>query len=212
MKQSKILSCGFAVAGMLLAACAVALSLTRLHADPVLVAVPDAAEQCAQALMDALERGNYGDAGEMMYGTPDLGVDRAASDEVGQMLWKAFTDSLEYEFSGEFYTTDSGVARDVTITTLDITSVTATLKERSQALLEHRVKKAEDVSQVYDENNEYREEFVMNVLFDAVYQSLREDARYTSQTVTLNLVYRQGQWWVMPDTALLAAISGGTAG
>jgi hypothetical protein len=100
----------------------------------------------------------------------------------------------------------------VSITALELASVTENLKQRSQELLARRVEKADDVSQIYDENNEYREDFVMNVLFDAVYQSLQEDTRLATEVVTLNLVYRQGQWWVMPDANLLSAVSGGIAG
>jgi len=162
--------------------------------------------------MIALSRGEFEEAEKMLYGNPSLGVDRQASDDVGSLIWDAFVDSIEYEFSGDFYATDTGIARNVTITTLELASVTESLRERSQVLLERRVKNAEDVSQVYDENNDYREDFVLNVLYDAAYQSLQEDARYVSQDVTLNLVFRQGKWWVMPDQPLLAAISGGTAG
>jgi len=212
MKQTKMLSAIFAAVGLLLAAAAVALSLSCLRAEPVLVSVPEDAEQCAQSLMDAICRGDFAAAERRLYGTPDLGVDRPAADDVGQLIWKEYVDSLEYAFDGEFYATDSGIARDVTITALELASVTQTLGQRSQDLLARRVEKAEDVSQIYDENNEYREEFVMNILFDAAFQSLQEDARYSSQKVTLNLVFRQGKWWVMPDPALLSAISGGTAG
>lgn len=212
MKHPKILSAGFALAGAALAALAVALSLGNLRADPVLVRVPDAAHSCAQSVMDSLCSGDYTAAEEKLYGTPSLGLDRVPTDEVGQLIWKAYADSLQYTFDGDFYATDTGIARNVVITALDLTSVTSPLKERSQALLEHRVAIAKDVSQIYDENNDYREDFVMNVLFDAAYQSLQEDAQYKSQSIALNLVYKQGKWWVVPDAALIAAISGGTAG
>jgi len=212
MKQSKLLSILLAAVGLVLALGTVVLSLSCLTASPVLVRVPEDAQQRSSALMIALSRGEFEEAEKMLYGNPSLGVDRQASDEVGSLIWDAFVDSIEYEFSGDFYATDTGIARNVTITTLELASVTESLRERSQVLLERRVKNAEDVSQVYDENNDYREDFVLNVLYDAAYQSLQEDARYVSQDVTLNLVFRQGKWWVMPDQPLLAAISGGTAG
>ena len=211
MKQTKTLSSIFLAVGAFLAVVCVVLSLTQLSAQPVLVTIPEDAQQHATGLMEAICRGDYDKAGQMLYGTPELGADRPATDEVGQMIWKAFVDSLEYEFVGDFYATDTGIARDVSITALDISSVTATLRERSQNLLEHRVANARDVSQVYDENNEYREDFVMNILYDATYQSLQEDARTQNHTLTLNLVYRQGQWWVMPDAALMRVTSAGTA-
>ena len=212
MNRNRKLSLIFGLTGLLLALFAVGVIMTRLDAVPVLATMPTAAGECAESLMEDVCGGDFLSAQEKLYGTPNLGADREPADDVGQLIWDAYTDSLEYEFVGDYYATDTGIARDVVITALDLASVTENLGSRSQQLLEHRVEKAEDVSQIYDENNEYREDFVMTVLFDAAYQSLKEDARTARHEVTLNLVFRQGQWWVLPDSALLSAISGGTAG
>jgi len=212
MKRINSVAAVFGAIGLVLALVTVVVSLRALDAPTVLVSVPEDAVERTTALMTAVSVGDFDEAEKMLYGMPDLGMDREAADEAGRLIWDAFVDSIDYEFSGDFYATDVGFARNVTITTLELTSVTETLKERSQELLEKRVETAEDVSQVYDENNDYREDFVMDVLFDAVYQSLEEDARYRSWDVTLNLVYHQDQWWIRPDQTLIAAISGGTAG
>ena len=42
--------------------------------------------------------------------------------------------------------------------------------------------------------------------------ALEEDAKTTQQQLTVNLVYKQGRWWVVADQTLLSAISGGIAG
>ena len=210
MIQNKKLSAIFAAVGMLLAFLAVLLGICCHYAPPVLVQAPEAAAARAEALMAALAEGEFERAEAVLYGAPSLGVDREPADAVGGLLWDAFCGSIAYQFSGELYATDKGLARDVSVTTLELTSVTQNLKQRSEALLEERVATAEDVSQIYDENNDYREDFVMDVLYDAAAGSLEEDARYVTQTITLNLVYHQGQWWVMPDRALLRLISGGT--
>ena len=95
------------------------------------------------------------------------------------------------------------------MTGLDITSVTSVLKDRSQALLEKRVAETEDADDVYDENNEYREDFVMQVLYDAAAQALEEDAQEMTVEFTVNLVYQNDEWMVVVDSELLDAISGG---
>lgn len=87
--------------------------------------------------------------------------------------------------------------------------MTVNLKERSQTLLEQRVAEAVDVSEIYDENNEYREDFVMAVLRSAVEDALKEDARKMTVELTVKLSYQDGSWWVVADEALLDAISGG---
>lgn len=202
----------FGLLGILLLAATVCLSFYALDASPALLAAPEDALNQSEAMMEAVARGDFADAASRMQGQPDLGADREPADEVGKMIWAAFLDSIRYEFTGECYATDSGVARDVTVETLDISGVTASLRQRSQTLLNQRVAAAEDVEQIYDENGDYREDFVMEVLHDAARQALAEDGVTVSREMTLNLVYRQGQWWVVPDGALLAAISGGIAG
>ena len=39
--------------------------------------------------------------------------------------------------------------------------------------------------------------------------ALAQDAEYITWDLTLNLVYENGQWWIMPEQSLLHAISAG---
>lgn len=209
MKLKKLMACVFGLAGVLAAAGAVYLSLNFMNADPVLLTSPNLAKSQAAAMMNAICAGDYETASEYILGNPDLGVGREAADQAGIMIWDSFTGSLSYEMVGECYTTDEGLAQKIELTGLDIASVTADLNRRAQALLEERVKNAADTSEIYDENNEYREEFVMDVLHDAVARAIEEDGVHTTTTLTLNLTWQNGRWWVMADNALLDAISGG---
>ena len=198
-----------AVIGLGAAAAAVFLSMNFVDAKPMLLTPPDVARSKVIMLMNAVAEGNYEEASQAIYGTPDLGVDREAGDEVGIMIWDAFEGSVTYELVGDCYTTDQGLAQKVSVTCLDVTSVTANLKERSQTLLEQRVATAEDMSAIYDDNNDYREEFVMDVLHDAVRAALEEDAKMMTAELTVKLSYQDGKWWVVADEALYNAISGG---
>lgn len=210
MKALRIIaSILLAAVGLSSAAAAVYLCAQFVDAKPMLLTPPDEARGQVMKLMDAVSEGDYEEASQAIYGTPSLGVDREAADEVGVLIWEAFLGSISYELLGDCYTTDQGLAQDVSISCMDVTSVTMNLKERSQTLLEQRVNEAEDVSDVYDENNDYREDFVMAVLRDAVVDALEEDAREITVELTVNLSYQDGQWWVIADEALLDAISGG---
>lgn len=198
-----------AAVGLSAAAAAVYLSMEFVDAKPILLTPPDAARSKVIMLMNAVSDGDYEEASQTIYGTPDLGVDREAADEVGVLIWNAFQGSVTFELLGDCYTTEQGLAQDVSITCLDVTSVTENLKTRSQELLELRVEEAADVSDIYDENNEYREDFVMEVLRSAVVDALEEDAKTMTVELTVNLSYQDGKWWVVADEALLDAISGG---
>jgi hypothetical protein len=136
-------------------------------------------------------------------------VDRDPSDPVGVLIWNAFLDSMSYELVGDCYGTEQGLAQNVTFNYMDITSVTAVLKDRSWTLLEKRVDEAEDLYDVYDKNMQYREDFVRDVLYDAAEEALKTDAKMMSVDVTVNMIYQNEVWWITADRSLLDAISGG---
>lgn len=202
----------FIAAGIVAAGFTAEITKNNLDSIPVLLSPVEEAEAQAQALMDAVSTGDYASAEKLILGNPKLGVDRDPADAVGIMIWNAFVESYTYEMVGESFATDSGIAQKVKVSYLDISSVTANLRQRSQTLLEERVAEAEahadKMDEIYDENNDYKESFVMSVLNAAVEDALREDAKMTGAEFTINLVYRDGNWVVVSDSALMAAISG----
>lgn len=194
---------------LILAVTGIFLAVSNRNASPVLVKQPEAARIRVQTMLDALCDGEYAQVSSCLYGTPDLGMDTQAADPVGQLFWDALGQSFRYEIAGDFHATDSGVSLDVTISALNVSSATANLRERAQKLLEQRIAQARDPGEIYDANNEYREDFVMNALYDAAMQALAEDATDITWDLTLNLIYENGQWWIMPEQELLKALSGG---
>lgn len=211
MEKRKIgfFSALYALLGICLAAAGVVLALNNRNARPVLVEQPEAAMDRVEAMMDALCAGDYDTVSGCLYGEPDLGLDRAAEGEVAQLFWDALAESFTCQIQSDFHATDSGVALDVMISAMDIDSVTVNLRQRAQERMEQRLEETEDLSLVYDENHEYREEFVMDALLDAAQDALEQDAKTVSWELTLNLIYKNGQWWIMPENELLEAISGG---
>jgi hypothetical protein len=83
------------------------------------------------------------------------------------------------------------------------------LREDAEKLMEQRIAEAEDVSEIYDENNEYREDFITEVLCEAAETVIEKYSSTTSISITINMTYQDGQWWVLAEEALLYAISGG---
>lgn len=209
MKSSKIVSALFGLLGLIAAGVSIFLSFLYMDATPVLLEQPEAAAAQVTELMEAVCQNDYAAASQLIQGTPDFGVDREPEDAVSGLIWDAFVSSVSYELEGELYATDSGVAQDISVTTMDISSVTDVLKDRSAVLLEQRMEAAEDPDEVYDENNDYREDFVMQVLYDAAQDALEEDATTVTQSVTINMVYENDQWWIVADSQLLSVISGG---
>ena len=212
MMFRKIFGALLCLLGIGVAIFTVNIGLRNQDALPVLVETPVTARQRLEQVLDSVCSGDYDTAGTMIYGDLSFGVDSLPEDPVSLMFWNAFQESLSYTLEGELYTTREGLAQKVRVTGLDFSSVTATLRERSQHLLEQQVADAEDMSEIYDENNEYREELVMSVLYEAAQAALAEDAEYPEKEIIVNVIYRQGQWWIVADDALLDAVSGGIAG
>lgn len=209
MKIKTVFAALFAAVGIFAAACAIHIGMNYTDRNPQLLTPPTVARNKVVMMMNAVCDGDFEEASQAILGNPSLGVDREAADAVGVLFWDAFEESMSFELVGDCYATGDGLAQNVILTSLDLESVTANLKERSQSLLEKRVEEAEDIEEIYDENNDYREEFVMEVLYDAAVQALEEDAVVKQVELTIQLSFHDGEWWVVADTALLDAISGG---
>lgn len=206
---SVIFGLAFGALGVCAAAAAIFVSAQIPNAQPVLLQTPPSAVSQAAAVMDAACDADYAALETLFYGSPSLGFTTEIEGPISTMIWEAFTGSLSYEFNGECYATADGLEQAATVRYMDIESATLKLTERAQSLLQARVDAAEDVSEIYDANNEYREDLVNAVLLEAATQALEQDIQYRQVEITLRLVYTEGQWRVLPNTALLEAVSGG---
>lgn len=199
---------GFALLGTLMAAAVAFICLCQRQAAPRMLLRTQGAAQCAEQMLTKICAGDYTGAAAYLYGNPRLGDQQPGSDQVTQQIWDAFIDSLQFELVGDTYATVSGVAQDVQFESLNIPSVTGSLKEIAPEMLIQRTESAEDMSEIYTDNYEYRDDFTTSLLHDAAVQAIAagEERR---QELTLNLIYDGGRWWVLPDQTLLNAISGG---
>ena len=209
MKFSRFFSGFFMVLGIGLMCLALVLVMGQPGAKPSLMTTAPEAQAQVAAAMDAICQGDYAAAEPYLLGQPKLGADRDPADAAAALIWDAFLDSLSYQLTGACYATDTGVAQDVTLTYLDISSVTANLAQRSESHLEKLQQEATHTSQLYDESGNFLQEVVLQVLNTAVTEALQEDAQRTTCTFTLQLVNRNGQWYIVPNSDFISAISGG---
>lgn len=201
----KIIGALFVLLALGLGAAGTQLALTNLEADPILLEVPEEARAQALNLLDAMCSGDYAAVSQRLYGQPDLGMNRKPADDVGELFFDAYAQSLRYELIRDCYATADGVALDVRITALDIGAVLPLLRQQAQDLLEQRVEEAEDVSQVYNENGEYLESLVEEVLRTSAAQVLQRGSDVSTE-LTLECVFKDGQWWILPEDTLLDII------
>lgn len=208
MKIAKFFSGIFAVLGCLLLAGSIILCLFSLNAPVRVLEIPQGAQACSDAFAQKVDAGDLTAAAQLMYGQPDLGAEGVSSDPESDLIWKAFLESISFEFTGKCYAVENGFARNASVSMLDVSSVTGKLADRVQALVNQKIASAETLSDVYDEDGNFREELAQQILTAALQQCLSQDAQMVAREVTVKLVNRDGAWWVVPDQALLQALSG----
>lgn len=211
MKAARLIAAVFAAVGLVLMVGTVVLCLISLDAPAQMLGMPKTAMARSEEMMDALVEGDFASAAGVMYGQPDPGVDHVPDDPLNALVWDAFSSSISYEFTGVCYAEGSAIFRDASVTALDIPSVTEAIQLRADALMAERKKSAQTEEETQQETESSPEALAEQVMQEAVLQVLAEDTGLVTRTVTLKLIYRNGQWWVVPDQALLQAISGGVA-
>lgn len=212
MNPTKRKSKFFAGLAGLLMALSVLLSFCCQNRLPMLFASPTSgAQEQVQELMHAICSGDYTAAQERIYGNPDLGMEEQPTSEVNRLFWNAYLESLDYELTGPLYTAETGVVQDVKLICLDLPETTKNLGVKAQALMELAVEQAEDVSEIYDPDNSYKESFLEEVMVQATLETL-EEAQYTYHVIPVQLKYSDDQWWIVADEVFLNAISGTAAG
>ena len=204
MKLPKIASEHFKIMTVFLIVLALIAVEMGLFAPPMMLKKPAQASAQVEQLLNAVHENDYETISACLVGNPSLGVDREPADAVSKLLWDSFT----YQLDGSLYASGNGIAQDVTVQFLDISSVTSDLNERAQALLAQRIQEASSPSEIYDEDNEYREDVVMEILAEAIDEIMSQRARSTTISLTIRLANQDGQWLIQADDALLNAISG----
>lgn len=211
MKIAKFFAGIFGSLGTVLLVGSIGLCLFSLNAPVRMEEVPEAAVACAEAFGTAVEEKNFDAAQNMIYGQPELGLAGAPEDELIRMAWDLLQQNLEFTWSGDCYLKDAVLYRDASVRYMEAASITDNLPVRAHALLTQQVEAATDMEQLYDENGEFREDLIQGVMKTALTQALLEDVKSVTTKVTVQLVHRDGQWWIVPDAALLTALSGGLA-
>ena len=211
MKIAKFFAGLFGIIGILLLVGSVGLCLFSLNAPVRMAELPEAAVECAEAFSAAMEAEDFDAVQKFIYGQPELGLAGTPEDELTGMAWELMGKNFAFSWEGECYLKEAVLCRDAAVTYLDAASITDNLPVRAHDLLTQRVEAAADMAELYDDSGEFREELIDAVLKEALTQACVEDVETVTANTTVQLVFRDGQWWVVPDAVLLTALSGGLA-
>lgn len=208
MKIARFFAVIFAVFGFLLLFGSIGLCLFSRNAPVRILELPQQAVTVSETFAQALNDGDLTAAAQYVYGQPDLGAEGTPADPETAAVWDAFLDSISFAYTGDCQAGESGLFRTASVTVLDIAAVTENLPECAQTLVNQKIASAESLTEIYDESGSFREELVTGILHQALEQSLTRDAKTVTREITVKLINRDGTWWIVPDQALLQALSG----
>ena len=208
MKIARFFAYVFACIGILLLIGSMGFFLLNRNADVRVLELPREAVSCSEDFARALNDGDLEAAAQYVYGQPDRGVDTVPENPESALLWEAFVNSISFEVPGNCYIEQNTLLRRGSITTLDISSVIGKLRESVQSLLDQRIASAQSLEEIYDAQNQFREDLVTQILDQALQQALAQDGQTVTREVTLKLVNRDDRWWVVPDQNLLQILTG----
>lgn len=190
----KLFSGFFAVLGGVLMAVTVVLCLLCLNAKPKILEFPQQASTLVQSFAAAIDRGDLAQAGQCVYGQPDLTAGALWEDEAKNQIWQAYCASLRCSPSQKPQATGEGIEWAVTMERLDLDALMTGWQDQTSASLS---------TQETEASPDPRQ-----ALSDGLSLALAQERATVSQTLTLHLIYRDDQWWISPDAALLQLLSG----
>ena len=202
--MKKLFSSLFAVVGTLLMAGTAVLCLLSLNAQPHILEFPQEASLQAQAFGEAVTQGDLEAAGKCLYGQPDLTADEPWQDPAKTKIWEAYLESLSCVPIQDPEAEDDGIRWQVQIRMLDMGALMESWQQQTEAILAAK----EGAQQETQTEDQEREEEISDALTQGLEKALAGERKTLNREVTLNLIYREGQWWVSPDTALLQLLSG----
>ena len=208
MRISKLASAVFAVAGTVLLIGSVVMSFVALGRPATAVEPTREANDVAQSVLSALDHGDLSKVGTYFYGAPALGLDREPATAEGKQIWNAYRDSITVTADEGCCAEGTTIYQTAQVTALDISEALSRLDEEAAALLNQKVETAEDPAVLLDEGGDVPHTLKDELRGQALTQALA-DAKTVTTRITFQLMEQDGQWWVLPDQAMLDVLSGG---
>ena len=208
MKMSKLASAVFAFVGTVLLVGSIVTSFAALNKPAKAVKPTREANDFAQLVLGALEDGDFTAVEGYLYGKPSLGLDREPATTEGKQLWDAYRDSIAVTTGENCYGEGTNIYQTAQVTHMDIAQTLSGLDRRAAELLKETLDAQEDPAALLGEDGQIPEKLRQELRTQALRDALAEPKTVTAQ-ITFQLIEQDGQWWALPDQAMLDILSGG---
>lgn len=204
----KISSIVLSIMGFLSIIAGISTVFWGLQADPMILREPEKAKQCAEEFLQAINDGSLAEAADYLPDPSALGEVSEDADPIAALIWDTYRTQLEAELVSGLYTTADGLCMDMELTALDVDDAVEKIGTLAVERMQERVAAASDMSELYGDDGQYRPELVDNVLQQAALETLMCDLPTVTTGITLHLTQSEEAWKVIPDRALINALSG----
>ena len=200
----------WAMAAVIITALAALLCLLASSVGTLIARPQGDPQQTITGFFDAMSAGDYDTAYTYLDGYTGLGLENVPADSVSAAVYEALRESYEYELFGGCSVDKLKASQQVQFSYLDLKAIQADVQALTVVKLEEIVM-ARPSSEIYDENKNYLPGITMEAYSAAVNEVLKSaDKYYATDTLQLQLEYKNGSWLIVPDNDLLKAVIGGT--
>ena len=210
-KTQRIFAALCGAAALVLGGFGIRLGLTAPGKSPVLLKTDQGAQDRCRDFAQCLREEDFEGLSKTLLGTPQI-TRYDGEEALAARIWQAYVSSMDCTLEGELYGTDQGLAQNITLEALDLEDLGDRLEEKVPLLLEARMEEAQDIQELYDSRNGYRQEVIDQVLLQALDEVLSQNPQTRETTLTLRLCRSRGQWLIQPEGDLIRFLSGNIAG
>ena len=204
----KISSIALSIMGFLSIIAGIIAIFWGLQAEPVILREPEKARQCAEGFLKAINDGSLAEAADYLPDPSVLGEVPEGADPIAALIWDTYRTQLNAELVSGLYTTADGLCMDMELTALDVDDAVEKIGTLAVKRMQERVAAASDMSELYGDDGQYHSELVDDVLQQAALETLMCDLPTVTTGITLHLTQSGEVWKVIPDQALINALSG----
>ena len=138
-----------------------------------------------------------------------LAVIPEGADETEKLIYDALRSSFSVSAAGEMEIEGRHAKQMLSVTYLDLKQLTAPIKAAAEENIAAYIE-SHTMAEIYDEQDNYRTEFMEDAYKKAVLSTLGEVSKYyTTVEVPLQMTYENGHWQTRPDDQMTMAFSGG---
>ena len=179
-------------------------------AQPQIVESNTSPEDVVNAYFSHLCAGEFAEANNYL-SAEVMTLDTASASDVGALLQNAMWEHFSYTCMAPAVVSGLEATQTVTVTYLDIPSLTALQRTHMRAALEQLAKTHENPDSLLDEEGYYNTEISMEALSIVTARLLEDPSRFlVTEELTLNLRYQNFKWKIETNDTLHKVLSGNT--